>query len=89
VNKRIEESMADEQAAWCSRLKWTLTKTGNLRRIVKTPNHIFVTHTADSSFRALYKGGDGDWIVVNESPTVEGAKIALMAFAKEAGVDWQ
>jgi hypothetical protein len=79
----------DKREAWVSCLRWTKTVSGNLRRLIETPNHAFiVVRERENSFRAMYKYGDEPWVTINYCPTLREAKIALLPCAREAEVAW-
>lgn len=85
----IERNYPSLVRAWNSPLRWTLTGSKNLRRIVDTPNHLFVVVEQLDQARALYRSVlNGGWITVAECESIDQAKAALLPCAFEAEVRW-
>jgi hypothetical protein len=76
--------------AWVATRRWTLTPSGNKRRVVDTPGHTFLVVEKPEKVLALYKSYEDDnWITIAVTRTLAEAKAALFACAGEAQVVWR
>jgi hypothetical protein len=75
--------------AWLATRRWSITGSGNIRRVVNTPGHTFVVAEMPDEVRALYMSDeDGKWVIVAVKRTLAEAKAALLPCATEAQVQW-
>jgi hypothetical protein len=75
--------------AWLAIRRWSITGSGNLRRMVNTPGHTFVVAEMPEEVRALYKSDeDGKWVTVAVKKSVAEAQASLLPCAIEAQVQW-
>ena len=75
--------------SWMATRRWTTTGSGNKRRVVNTPGHMFVVVEKPKEVLALYRSDeDPNWITVASKRTVSEAKAALLTCATEAMVQW-